>query len=95
MKAAARHFSDGRCRKMACKVISKRQASEDFVTKFLPRELKIIKHLRHPNIVRVFEMFESLEHVYIFMSFCEKGDLLDYIRNRGAIHDYKARVFFG
>ena len=37
----------------AIKCIDKRNAPEDFVKKFLPRELEILPRLNHQNIVKV------------------------------------------
>ncbi|KAG5867250.1 hypothetical protein JTB14_020427 [Gonioctena quinquepunctata] len=45
-------------KKCACKIINKRYAGEDFIEKFLPRELKIITNIKHPNIVRVHKVEE-------------------------------------
>lgn len=94
VKSALKVFVDGQAKRMACKIISKRKASEEFVTKFLPRELSIIQHIRHPNIIQVFDIFESTDHVYIFMNHCDKGDLLEYVRKRGVLRDQKSKLFF-
>ena len=39
--------------KCAIKCIDKRNAPDDFVKKFLPRELEILPRLNHQNIVKV------------------------------------------
>jgi len=36
---------------VAVKIVSKRRAPRDYVEKFLPREISIIKVLKHPNLV--------------------------------------------
>lgn len=94
VKTGVKYFNDGYCMKMACKLIHKKRASSDFVSKFLPREIGILTHLHHPNIIHVFDIFESPEHVYIFTNICENGDLLEYIRSNGAFLDYKAKRIF-
>lgn len=80
--------------KVACKVVNKRKASKDFVTKFLPREISIVRSIHHPNIVTVFNIIELDEQVYMFMDFCERGDLLDHIRTHGALPEHRARHLF-
>lgn len=94
VKTAIRRFNDGRCMAMACKIVNKRKASNEFVTKFLPREINIIRNLRHPNIIHVFEVFESPEQVFIFTNICEKGDLLEYIKQKKALSQDIGRHFF-
>jgi serine kinase len=40
-------------KEFAVKIIDRDKAPSDFVSKFLPRELDIIRALDHPNIVKV------------------------------------------
>jgi serine kinase len=40
-------------KEFAVKIIDRDKAPADFVSKFLPRELEIIRTLDHPNIVKV------------------------------------------
>ncbi len=79
---------------MNWQVINKRKASEDFVTKFLPRELDIVARIQHPNIVRVFDIVEFEQHVYIFMDCCDKGDLLEYVKTKGQISENRTRHYY-
>uniref|UniRef100_A0A670YHY7 non-specific serine/threonine protein kinase n=1 Tax=Pseudonaja textilis TaxID=8673 RepID=A0A670YHY7_PSETE len=43
---------------LAIKMVDRRRAPRDFVEKFLPRELSILRGIRHPHIVRVYEFIE-------------------------------------
>ena len=49
-------FSERNQCKVAIKVINKRRAPKDFLNKFLPRELEVLKKVRHPNVTRLFEI---------------------------------------
>ena len=70
----------------AIKCIDKRNAPDDFVKKFLPRELEILPKLNHKNIIRVYEILAVSDgRVYIVMDFGKKGDLLRYIQSGSAI----------
>jgi len=44
-------YSDRHQANVAVKVISKRDAPADYLEKFLPREINIVKLLKHPNLV--------------------------------------------
>jgi len=44
-------FSERHQSNVAIKIISKRRAPKDYVEKFLPREISILKVLKHPNLV--------------------------------------------
>ena len=41
----------------AIKCIDKRNAPDDFVKKFLPRELEILPRLNHKNIIKVWKLY--------------------------------------
>jgi serine/threonine protein kinase len=47
---------------------------------YLRTELSIIRHLKHPNIVEVYDICEDREKVYIVMEHVRGGDLLDCIK---------------
>ncbi|XP_038075905.1 testis-specific serine/threonine-protein kinase 1-like [Patiria miniata] len=80
--------------KCAIKVINKRKAPKDFLQRFLPRELEILKAIKHPNVIRCYEIVEIGPKVYISMELAGHGDLLEYIKLRGALTEVKARDFF-
>lgn len=80
---------------VACKIINKDKASTKFIEKFLPRELEILKKIKHPNIVKVLNIYGLGSKVFVFMNHCSLGDLLDYIRDHGAYSEAQAKVLFG
>lgn len=87
-------IENGYRERVACKDINKRKLCRPTLCKFLPRELSIIKTLVHPHIVTVYDTTDIHGHVYIFMEFCEGGDLLEYIRKTGPLKTCKARNLF-
>jgi len=66
--------------KIAVKIIDRTKAPSDFLMKFLPRELEIYTKLHHLNIIKVYEIIDTCNKVYIFMELAEGGDLLDFIK---------------
>jgi len=79
----------------AIKCIDKRNAPDDFVKKFLPRELEILPKLNHKNIIRVYEILAVSDgRVYIVMDFGKKGDLLRYIQKNNALDANIAQRMF-
>lgn len=82
-------------RDVAIKCINKLVAPKDFVEKFLPRELQALPHLRHENIVRVYEILEASDgFVYIVMEAARNGDILRYVQRRGALPEQEIRRYF-
>lgn len=80
---------------VACKIISKVQAPSDYLKKFLPREIDVVKGLKHPNLIRFLQAIETTHRVYIIMEFARNGSLLDIIRKERYIEEEKARQWFG
>ncbi|NWR80050.1 TSSK1 kinase, partial [Centropus unirufus] len=80
---------------VAIKIIDKTRAPQDFLKKFLPRELEALSCLHHPSIIKIYEIFETTAgKVYIVMELGGKGDLLDYIKATGAMEEDVARSKF-
>ncbi|CAF1134929.1 unnamed protein product [Didymodactylos carnosus] len=79
----------------AVKIIDRKAAVADFVQKFLPRELDIIRTLDHPNIVKTHDIYESSNLTYIVMEYAQGGDLLDYINKMGRLKEHVAKRMFG
>lgn len=87
-------YSQKHKKRVAIKIVSKRRAPEDYLTKFLPREIQVMKRLRHSNCVCLYEAIETSSRIYLVMDMADNGDLLEYIRSKGALPEEKAREFF-
>lgn len=79
---------------LACKYVDKSKAPKDFLQKFFPREIKILTQISHPNIIGIHSILQSGSTVFIFMRWAENGDLLDYVKNCGAIPEMQANLWF-
>ena len=66
-------------------VINKKTAPKDFLEKFLPRELDIIRKITHPNIVQTYEIITINHKVFIALEWAGRGDLLAYVRLKGEL----------
>jgi len=70
----------------AVKVISKDQCKEGFGA--LKNEIFISKKVDHPNVVKLYEIFEDSENLYLVLELCAAGHLFAYIRaQRGPLRD--------
>ena len=45
-------------------------------------EIEILKICQHPNIIRLYNVFENADYLYIIMEYCSGGDLFSYLENR-------------
>lgn len=81
-------------RQVAIKIILKKKAPQDYITKFLPREISVMKQIKHPNIIGLYEAIETNSRIFLVMDMADGGDLLDYIKTNGAVCEPEARKFF-
>jgi calcium-dependent protein kinase len=66
---------------VAIKIIEKVQ--ENMIDDMeIQNEINILKALSHPNIVKIYEFFDSPINYYIVTEFCKKGELFSYIKNK-------------
>ncbi|CAH1118515.1 unnamed protein product [Phaedon cochleariae] len=79
---------------VAIKIVSKFSAPADYLKKFLPREIEVVKGLRHPNLIRFLQAIETTHRVYIVMEYAENGSLLDIIRKDQYIDEVRSRKWF-
>ncbi|XP_045675739.1 testis-specific serine/threonine-protein kinase 1-like [Phyllostomus hastatus] len=80
---------------VAVKIIDRKKAPTDFLEKFLPREIEILTVLNHRFIIKTYEIFETSDgKIYIVMELGVQGDLLEFIKTRGALHEDDARKKF-
>lgn len=79
---------------VAIKIVDRKKAPDDFLKRFLPRELSIIQLLEHPNIIHVYEVLDIGDKVYVVMDIAAGGDLLDYIKTRGFVKEHLSKKVF-
>lgn len=57
-------------------------------------EIAILKEVRHPNVIRFHDIFESSSHLYLVMELLEGGELYDAIVSKGCFKEDEAFVLF-
>ena len=60
----------------------------------MKRDLKILRLLMHPHIIRLYEVIDTPADIYVVMEYCKKGELFDYIIEKGRLHEQEACRFF-
>ena len=58
------------------------------------REIDILKQLKHPNTIKIFDVFLSEAECYIVMELATGGDLFHLIKERGKISIDDSRIIF-
>lgn len=68
--------------------------SKKLVDKFLPRELAALMEVKHPNTVRVYDIFKMSKKIFVFMEFAGGGDLSGYVKVHKCLKEELACFWF-
>ncbi|XP_052748740.1 uncharacterized protein LOC113514438 isoform X2 [Galleria mellonella] len=79
--------------KVAIKIIDKSRLDEDNLKKTF-REIAIMKRLRHPHIVRLYQVMESSHTIYLVTEYAPNGEIFDHLVSRGRMPESEAARSF-
>ncbi|XP_061514948.1 MAP/microtubule affinity-regulating kinase 3 isoform X30 [Anopheles gambiae] len=80
-------------KEVAIKIIDKTQLNPSSLQK-LYREVRIMKMLDHPNIVKLFQVIETEKTLYLVMEYASGGEVFDYLVAHGKMKEKEARAKF-
>ena len=58
------------------------------------REIDILKRIRHPNIIQLFEIIETPKQLFLITEYASGGELFDYIVKKQRLKEEGASKFF-
>ncbi|XP_014209439.1 serine/threonine-protein kinase SIK3-like isoform X2 [Copidosoma floridanum] len=79
--------------KVAIKIIDKTKLDEDNLAKIF-REVSIMKRLRHPHIIRLYQVMETEKMIYLVTELASGGEIFDYLVKNGKMSEPEARRVF-
>ena len=80
--------------KVAVKILEKDRISDMADVERVAREIHILKMIRHPHIVQLYEIIETSKSLYLIMEYASGGELFDYIVSKGRVKEQEACRFF-
>ncbi|XP_069621445.1 testis-specific serine/threonine-protein kinase 6 [Ranitomeya imitator] len=81
-------------RTVAIKVIDKKKVSADYARKFLPRELAILRKVKHPTVITAFEFIEISNYPQFIVTELCVSDLMQFVLNAVRLSAEMARHLF-
>ena len=70
--------------KVAVKVMNKNNMDSSDL-ELVRTEIEILKICQHPYIIKLYDIFENIDYIYIIMEYCPGGDLFSYLKKRNFI----------
>ena len=58
------------------------------------QEFSILKQMRHPSIIQLYETFESAKHILFVIELCCGGDLLSFVRKKKKLPENMTKCIF-
>ncbi|KEY68690.1 hypothetical protein S7711_00564 [Stachybotrys chartarum IBT 7711] len=60
----------------------------------IEREVAILKLIEHPNIMKLYDIWENRSEIYLILEYIDQGDLFSFINTRGRLSEEAALFFF-
>ncbi|KAE8357338.1 hypothetical protein BDV27DRAFT_170666 [Aspergillus caelatus] len=60
----------------------------------IEREVVIMKLIEHPNVVRLYDVWENRGEIYLVLEYVEGGELFHYITKHGPLQEFEAVKLF-
>ncbi|KAL4368195.1 hypothetical protein GQ457_05G027250 [Hibiscus cannabinus] len=79
---------------VAIKIVDKEKVMKHKMIGQIKREISTMKLIRHPNVIRMYEVMASKTKIYIVLEFVTGGELFDKIASRGRLKEDEARKYF-
>jgi len=79
--------------RVAIKIIDKSRLDETNLTKVY-REVQIMKLLRHPNVLKLYQVMETKNMLYIVSEYAPRGEMFAHIGKHGKLSEDEARKYF-
>ncbi|KAG7536262.1 Protein kinase domain [Arabidopsis suecica] len=78
---------------VAIKVIDKEKVLKSGLIAHIKREISILRRVRHPNIVQLFEVMATKSKIYFVMEYVKGGELFNKVA-KGRLKEEMARKYF-
>uniref|UniRef100_A0AAY5F5Z5 non-specific serine/threonine protein kinase n=1 Tax=Electrophorus electricus TaxID=8005 RepID=A0AAY5F5Z5_ELEEL len=79
--------------KVAIKIVDKTQLDDENLKKIF-REVQIMKMLRHPHIIRLYQVMETERMIYLVTEYASGGEIFDHLVAHGRMAEKDARKKF-
>jgi 5'-AMP-activated protein kinase catalytic alpha subunit len=76
------------------KILEKDKIAEVADVERVSREIKVLKMLRHPNLIQLYEIVETSRQLCLVMEYCSGGELFDYIVASTRLKEGEACKFY-
>ncbi|KAH7428735.1 hypothetical protein KP509_09G015000 [Ceratopteris richardii] len=88
----AKHMKSGKG--VAIKILDKEKIFKDNLVDQIKREISVMKLVKHPNVVELFEIMASKSKIYFVLEYASGGELFNRIATKKRLKEAEARKYF-
>jgi len=88
----AEHLMSGL--KVAVKIINKKKMEQMNMHEKIRREINILQFLKHPHVIRLYELIDTPSDIFMVMEYVPGGELFEHIVHKLRLREDEARRFF-
>ncbi|KAG5646375.1 hypothetical protein DXG03_003698 [Asterophora parasitica] len=74
--------------------LATQQAKSDKMRLGIDKEITMMKLMNHPNIMRIYDVYEGDKELFLVLEYVEGGELFDFLVNRGRLPPTEALAYF-
>lgn len=79
---------------VAVKVLEKSRIKDETDVERVIREIKILKQIDHPNFVKLYEIIENEDRIYLIMEYASGGELFEHIVSKDRLAEKEACLIY-
>jgi len=79
--------------KVAIKILEKKKMIEAADIERVAREIRILKKLKHPHVIQLYEILETKQQLFLITEYATKGELFNYIVSKRRLDEKEACRF--
>ncbi|KAL4484933.1 hypothetical protein ABPG74_020110 [Tetrahymena malaccensis] len=79
---------------VAIKILEKKKIIDVADVERVQRELHILKMIRHPSLIQLYEIIETPTHIFLVMEYCSQGEVFEYIQKKQRLDEVEASKFY-
>ena len=76
--------------KVAIKILEKEKIADVADVERVAREIHILKIIRHPYLIQLYEIIETPKQLFLVMEYTEGGELFNYIVSKSKLREKEA-----
>jgi serine/threonine protein kinase len=78
----------------AIKCVAKSKLNENpMLNQLFQTEMSVMAQINHPNVMHLFEYMETQNNYYLVISYCNNGDLENYLKKHSYLSENEAVYF--